>query len=128
MTRSEFKSAARRTYWIGLIGIIGCTVLMALALYWFMTSTIQAEKQPNLATEPVPDGADGARYGILIGLVVGASFGLPFVLFMTLSNRFFGLRCPNCHRYITLRCRPEIVLESGHCPFCHTKLFEGGED
>jgi hypothetical protein len=129
MTRSEFETAANRVKWIGM-PILSCVLLLNLVYIHFIFIWLQAHHilGPPAPGQPKPDGWDGLRFGAEISLIVCPPLGISLWLCCSLTNRFFGLRCPHCQRYVTLRCMPEIVLESGRCPFCKEKLFEGGDE
>ncbi len=66
---------------------------------------------------------------LLGGLVGGLTLGVPAALIwlaVTLAlDRGLGLRCPHCHRSLSLRCRHERVVETGQCSLCGQDVFSG---
>jgi hypothetical protein len=57
--------------------------------------------------------------GAVGGLTLGVPAMLAWLAVVLALDRRFGLRCPHCHRSLTLRCRHEQVVQTGQCSLCH---------
>ena len=71
----------------------------------------------------LPEIVAAALFGVSTVIYVVPIFGF-FVLLLYLADRRLGLRCPHCHRSLTLRCLHERLLQSGECSLCHRRVFE----
>ncbi|MEQ8787303.1 MAG: hypothetical protein RIC55_13440 [Pirellulaceae bacterium] len=125
MTHSEFKIAATRVRFYGnmALAMTGILVVSALAIavgYFGPWLTALGNQIRNQVQDEVLGGLVG---GLLASVLV-----VPVLLLVWLPafwvDRRIGVRCPNCKRSVTLRCRHLIVLETGRCTFCQHALFE----
>jgi hypothetical protein len=57
-------------------------------------------------------------------LTLGAAAFLVWLGVALVLDRRFGLRCPHCHRSLTVRALPHRVFQTGHCALCHGRAFD----
>jgi hypothetical protein len=124
MTRTEFQISAKHMRVTGTAIAIGVILPIICLLIYFTDRLGQPLNQLHDAlSQRVPEIVTTALFGVSIAVYVAPVFGL-FVLLLYLADRRLGLRCPHCHRSLTLRCLHERVLQSGECSLCHGRVFD----
>ncbi len=124
MTRSEFQISAKRMRITGTVISLG-VILPIICVLIYVTDVLglPLNRLHDALSQHLPEIVAAGLFGISIALYVAPVFGL-FVLLLYLADRQLGLRCPHCHRSLTLRCLHERVLQTGECSLCHEKVFD----
>jgi hypothetical protein len=117
MSRAQYQKAAKRIYWIVSVW----TVVFAGTTAWII----------------VTFGGSIGDYGQFVrghlgeflggaagGLTLGAPALLVWLAVVLALDRGLGLRCPHCHRSLTVRCLHHQVLQTGECSLCHGRAFD----
>jgi hypothetical protein len=116
MSRGQYQKAAKSMYWMLAIW----TVLFAVTATWlievFGTSISDYGRL-------VRGNLGELLGGLVVGLTLGVLAALAWLAVVLPLDRSFGLRCPHCHRSLTLRCRHERVLQTGQCSLCGQKVL-----
>lgn len=124
MTRSEFQISTKRMRFTGTVISLGVILPIICALIYFTGHLGQPlDKMHDTLKLHLPEAVTPALFGISIAICGIPIFGL-FALLLYLADRRLGLRCPHCHRSLTLRCVHERVLQSGECSLCHERVFD----
>ncbi len=124
MTRSEFTSSAKRMRITGTVIALG--VIMPIVCTLTIVTDILGQplnRLHDILSRHLPEIVAAGLFGLSIVIYVAPVFGL-FALLLYLADRCFGLRCPHCHRSLTLRCLHERVLQTEECSLCHGKVFD----
>jgi hypothetical protein len=124
MTRSEFQISAKRVRIIGTVISLG-VILPIICVLIYLTDVLgdPLNRLHDALSERLPEIVAAGLFGISIALYVAPVFGFLVFLFY-LADRRLGLRCPHCHRSLTLRCLHERVLQTGECSLCHERVFD----
>lgn len=124
MTEEEFCKAYWKVQWYGNS--------LSLLILFASTPTIMLWAKPaivglgDLLRKHFHEAVVGWIGGLLISLILVPLF-LIFLVPLLLVDRQLGIRCPGCHRSVTLRCKKSRVQETGQCCLCGTSLFKVGD-
>ncbi len=121
MTRSQYRAIDNKVRWITTAWTVA---FIALVLGFFRLAGKWLRQYGDALRARF--GSAGAAWvaAALLGLLVLAIYAVVVIVL----DRRHGVRCPHCHRSITLRCQAERVLESGECTLCHAKIFDDRDD
>src|ERR1022692_3702065 len=111
MSRAQYLKAAKRIYWIVAIW----TVVFAGGAAWLVEvfgASIAAYGRFILGHLGGPLG------GAVGGLTLGSGAMLVWLAIALALDSRFGLRCPHCHRSMTVRSLSHKVMQTGECSLC----------